>query len=324
MSLVSQYDAFIGSLVKELLNAKPEILSDSDRQLTFSQLKRFQNFEDAQNFIIEKEIDSLLRKSHSDQIEWIKNKFNIKISPGEDLWASFIELTERRNIFVHADGNVTTQYFNTCSKLNLKHIKDIRIGTELWVPQDYFEDAFSTVYELGFKLGQVLWRKIIPNEIEDADLQIINISFDLLDLEKNELAYKICHFGSEVLKNVHSEEFRRIMLINKAIALKWLGEEEESKNLINSLDWSGWSLKYKLAVSTLNQDFEKTYDIMREIGPNHRDISSVEYRDWPLFREIRQEVMFQQVYSEIFGHELTVFKENGEEAHDEDSPQKKN
>src|SRR5690625_571739 len=194
VSLVSQYDAFIGSLVKELLNAKPEILSDSDRQLTFSQLKRFQNFEDAQNFIIEKEIDSLLRKSHSDQIEWIKNKFNIKISPGEDLWASFIELTERRNIFVHADGNVTTQYFNTCSKLNLKHIKDIRIGTELWVPQDYFEDAFSTVYELGFKLGQVLWRKIIPNEIEDADLQIINISFDLLDLEKNELAYKICHF----------------------------------------------------------------------------------------------------------------------------------
>ena len=313
VSLVSQYDAFVGSLVKELLNFKPEILSDSDRQLTFSQLKSFQNFDDAQNYIIEKEIDALLRKSHSEQIEWISNKFNIKIAPEAELWCSFIELTERRNIFVHADGLVTNQYLNNCKQHKVSLEKEIEIGTALWVPQDYFEHAFATIYKLGFKLGQVLWRKIIPDEIEKADSQLVDFGFDLLELEKYSLAYNICHFGSDLLKNLHSEETRRVVLINKAIALKWLQKEEESMNLINSLDWSGWAPEFKLAVATLNQEFEQVYELMKEIGPDYKRLGSNEYRDWPLFKEIRKEEKFQEVYTEIFGHELSHFRQSEKE-----------
>jgi len=307
VSLVSQYDAYVGSLVKELLNAKPEILSDSDRQLTFSQLKEFSSFEDAQNYIIEKEIDALLRKSHSEQIEWISNKFKIKIEPDKKLWSSFIELMERRNIFVHADGIVTNQYMTVCEQHKVEFNEELEVGKKLWVPQDYFENAFSTVYELGFKLGQVLWRKIIPDEIENADKQIVDFGFDLLELEKYLLANKVCHFGSTILKNIASEEDRRVILINEAIALKWLGEEDKCKDLINSLDWSGWSEEYKLAVSTLNQDFDNVYKLMHEIGPNHKRISSVEYRDWPLFKEVRKVDKFHEVYEEIFGHQLSHF-----------------
>src|SRR5699024_7045080 len=138
----------------------------------------------AQNYVIEKEIDALLRKSHTEQIEWISNKFNIKIDPDEKLWASFIEVTERRNIFVHANGYVTNQYLNTCNEHRVSLDKELEIDTELWVPQDYFEEAFSTVYELGFKLGQVLWRKIIPDEIKEADSQLIDFGFELLVLKK--------------------------------------------------------------------------------------------------------------------------------------------
>lgn len=315
VSLVSQYDAFVGSLVKELINHKPEVISDSDRQLTYSQLKEFSSFEDAQNYIIEREIDALLRKSHSEQIEWISKKFGIKIKPDKDLWASFIELMERRNIFVHADGKVTSQYLAVCNSNGVNIDEDLEVGEELWVPQDYFEEAFSTIYELGFKLGQVLWRKMIPEEIELADKQIIEFGFDLLELEKYLLASKICHFGSTVVKNVKSEEDRRIILINEAIALKWLNKEKESKKIINELDWSGWSNEYKLAVSVLNQDFQNAYSIMKEIGSENKRISSVEYRDWPLFIEIRKEDEFHQVYEEIFGHQLSHFtsEENDDE-----------
>lgn len=81
------------------------------------------------------------------------------------------------------------------------------------------------------------------------------------------------------------------------------------------MNWIGWSNEYKLAVSVLNQDFQNAYSLMKEIGPENKRISSVEYRDWPLFIEIRKEDEFHKVYEEIFGHQLAHFtsEENDDE-----------
>lgn len=105
----------------------------------------------------------------------------------------------------------------------------------------------------------------------------------MLELEKYSLTNEICHFGSTDLSNINNEENRRVILINEAIALKWLGNEEKSKRIINSLDWSGWGNTYKLAVAVLNKEFQKAYGVMEKIGSNSERIGSIQYRDWPLF-----------------------------------------
>ena len=77
VSLISQYDAFLNRLLRAVFEIKPEILNSSDRNLTFSQLVEMGSVSDAREYIIEKEIDTVLRKSHSEQFDYLENKLGM-------------------------------------------------------------------------------------------------------------------------------------------------------------------------------------------------------------------------------------------------------
>src|SRR5579864_1036775 len=63
-SLVSHFDALIGSLVHALFYLRPEVLNSSERKLSFRELTGFNSIEVAREFIVEKEVEALLRDSH--------------------------------------------------------------------------------------------------------------------------------------------------------------------------------------------------------------------------------------------------------------------
>jgi hypothetical protein len=114
VSLVSQYDAFLGSLVRAILSSRHEMLKASGLMLSFSQLSEFNSIAAARDYILEKEIENLLRKSHVEQFDWLEEKFGLKLREGLPVWPKFIEVTERRNLFVHCDGVASSQYFKVC------------------------------------------------------------------------------------------------------------------------------------------------------------------------------------------------------------------
>jgi hypothetical protein len=107
LALVSRYDALVGNLVRALFKQKPEALRSSERTFTFAELSQFQSMESAREFIVEKEVETLLRKSHSEQFDWLEKRFDIKLREGLAAWPAFVEITERRNLFAHADGVVS-------------------------------------------------------------------------------------------------------------------------------------------------------------------------------------------------------------------------
>src|ERR1039457_2548014 len=51
VSLVSQYDSFLGGLVRALFFLKPELLNSSERALSFKELSQFSSLDDAREFI---------------------------------------------------------------------------------------------------------------------------------------------------------------------------------------------------------------------------------------------------------------------------------
>jgi hypothetical protein len=115
VSLVSTYDFFLGRILQCLYRLRPELLNVSEKQLTYSQLLRFGSIEQAKEYLLEKEVESVLRDSHADQFIFLENKFSVQLRKDLPVWKDFIELTERRNLFVHCNGVVSSQYIAVCN-----------------------------------------------------------------------------------------------------------------------------------------------------------------------------------------------------------------
>ncbi|MDE2128631.1 MAG: hypothetical protein KGJ74_03065 [Betaproteobacteria bacterium] len=303
VSLISQYDAYLGRLLRVIFTQKPAILNGSERHLTFESLNNFSSIEDAREHILEKEIESILRTSHADQFNWMEKKFSLPLTKNLAIWPNFIEITERRNLFVHTDGVVSSQYISTCRNHGYELPANLKEGGRLDVPQKYFENASDCIYEIGVKLGHVLWRKMLPEERKKADSHLLRITYDLIDTGRYQLAIRILEFIISGIKKFHSEEMELMFIVNLAQAYKWSGAPEKCASVMDLKDWSAKSEQFKLANAVLAEDWGQASIIMRRIS-KVGVVSEDNYRDWPLFREWRKQPKFLESYKIVFGKEF--------------------
>lgn len=307
VSFVSQYDSFLGSLIKELLLAMPELLNNSERELKFKDLLDFTSIDEAREFILEKEIETVLRKSHSEQFEWMENKFNVRLTKDLEIWKSFIEITERRNLFVHNDGLVSNQYIKVCTAHKVD-LKTTEIGDSLSVNPAYLIDAYHVFYEMGFKLAHVLWRKLLAHDLEAADNSLIDATFELLSHKKYDQAKVLLDFSCNTLKKYNSDINRRVLIINQAIAYRLTGDSNACVSILNKDDWTATGTNFQLAVAVLNEQDEKVYELMHTIGKEDEKLPGYIYSVWPLFEEYREKEDFLETYKKIFSKDLEVIE----------------
>lgn len=301
VSLVSHFDAYMGKIIRAIYLRKPELLNTSERKLTFEELTQFDTVSAIREFIIEKEVESILRSSHAEQFKWMERVYSVPLTQGLNSWPTFIEVTERRNLFVHTDGRVSSQYLSVCRKHGCNVSQEVINGIEptLSVPQEYFESANSCIYEVGVKLGQVLWRKLFPEERDLADQHLIATTYELLISEKYKLAAEILDFACITIKAHSSEVFKLMLIVNRALAYKWAGNDKSAKRAMKGIDWAAKSDEFKLANSVINDDWPAAIKFMHQLKGND-SVNKSAYRNWPLFKEWRKRPEFKKAYSEIF------------------------
>jgi len=300
VSLVSQYDAFLGRLLRMIFLSRPELLNASERTLTFAQAASFDSIEAMREHVIEKEVEGVLRSSHADHFKWMENRFSVTLTKGVDIWPQFIELTERRNLFVHADGVVSNNYLTTCKQNGVALDPLLHEGTPLGVPQDYFVESYRCIFELGMKLAHVLWRKLLPDEREAADSNLIAATYELIEREEYPIAITLLTFACETIKNHASEWHLLAFVVNRAQAFKWSGKEADCLRVLEKYDWSAKGDEFKIADAVLRGEWLKSAEIMQRIGSNG-PVKKLNYRDWPLFREFRLRSEFLTAYEQVFG-----------------------
>jgi len=177
VSLVSQYDAFIRLLLTALLLTNRNILKSSHKSIEKTDLLPFNMIDETYEWFAEQLIDEVIRTSHSEQFDFIESTLHVKWTRNDDpLWRAFIEITERRNLFVHTDGIVSDQYREVCRKNDVLMEAGIKKGMSLMVSSEYFKRACQTLVEMGIKLAQILWRKHLPEGREEADSSIQKIT----------------------------------------------------------------------------------------------------------------------------------------------------
>jgi len=112
--LVHKYDAYLGRLLRVAFYIRPEILAASDKTLTYTDLASFKSLSAARESLIEREVESVIRDSHIDHFNWMEKRFDLPLRKDLEVWPKFVEITERRNLFVHCDGIVSSQYLSVC------------------------------------------------------------------------------------------------------------------------------------------------------------------------------------------------------------------
>lgn len=305
VSLISQYDAFLTRILRAIFEIKPDVLNGSERNLTFSQLVDMETIHNAREFIIDKEIDTILRKSHSDQFEYLERLIGINLRENLPIWQTFIEITERRNLFVHCDGFVSNQYLKNC-ELAKCDINNVKVGDRLGVEPKYFSSAYKCLYEIATKLTHTIWRKFIISDLRDADRELNDVCFRLINTHSFELADILLEFGCNQKKHFNGS-LKNVFIINRALSKYLQKKEGEAKEILNKEDWSASSDDFKLAYAVLTDEFERVYEIMYKIGENG-EVDKSDYKQWPLFNMIRKEEKFKETYKTIFKEEYTVME----------------
>lgn len=300
VSLVSQFDIFVGKLVSAFFYLKPEALNASEKLFSFAQLLDFASIDNAKQYLIEKEVEGVLRQSHSEQFDWFENKLKIPLRKDLHSWPTFIEVTERRNLFVHTGGVVSSQYLKVCRENGVKLSSSLTVGDELRVDAEYFAIASSCIFEIGVKLAQVIWRKLDPSAAKAADGYLVGISYELLQDEKYELAKKLLDFSMLPAIKHPSGVNRRQLIVNRAQAYKWSGDAATATAIMMAEDWGEAREDFQLAAAVLADNSSLAGAIMRKMG-NKGQISKSDFREWPLFKEFRKSNDFLEAFESVFG-----------------------
>ena len=299
VAMVSLYDAYLADLIECAYTIKPELLNASDKEFSFSDIIAFETIDNLKKHVIEKDVESILRESHIKQFEILSKKFKVELTKDLPSYYDFIEITERRNLFVHTNGRVSSQYLKICKERPLDHKdSDIQIGEKLSATPPYVEHCYKILFEIGVKLGQVIWRKLY-NKYEEADDSLISIGYELIKSKKYELACIILDFSCKPYVKHFNKECEYVLCVNHALAYYLKGDKEKCRSIINSQDWSGTELKFRLAHKVLLEDFDGAIGIMKSIGNN--SVMSFAYAEWPLFNNFRKTSQFKDTYKEIYG-----------------------
>ncbi|MBD8825343.1 hypothetical protein [Pseudomonas sp. CFBP 13602] len=302
VSIVSLFDAYLARLLKSILLIKPELLHSSGRSITFSELLAFGSFESAQQHFVEKEIETILRESHITQFEILEKRLGVILTK-LPAWIDFIELTERRNLLVHADARVSAHYLDTCEKYKISVKQGTKVGDKLEIDPDYYKRSCACVIEIGLKLNQVIWRKILPEDLKEAEASFIQTTYDLLISKQYKLAESILELSKERNFAKVDAESRLLILINLAIAVK--GQEKDCAPLLSNEDFSALSNKFKLANLVLLEKYEDAATLMQRMGKDG-ELRESHYREWPLFRWFRETHWFKSAFENVYGYKYTV------------------
>lgn len=302
VSMVSMYDAYISSLVKVIYNDMPQLLNQSQKDFKLNNILLYKDFDELKEVVTEDEIETLLRKSHVDQLRWLEGKLDMTLTEFKVL-PLFVELMERRNLFVHANGLVSRHYLETCEKYKIQINEDVTIGKQLDATDDYVFKSYAILFQTGIMLGFVVWHKIRKQEGEELIDYLSDVCYNLIKEGHYDLAIVMIDFAldNKSFRNHKNQASHIIFLVNKALSYHLKDMQKECLAIVDKIDLSAAEPVYKLAAAILKEDYDQAIGFMDQLGnvPRMRR----DYKEWPLFTKFRDKETFKKKYKELFNED---------------------
>lgn len=304
VSLVSQYDNLIGQLVRFIYDINPNLLNESNSQISYKELFTYHDIDTIRKNIIQGKIETILRKSHEEQIDDLQKLSGVKNLKGVSFWKEFIEITQRRNLLVHCKGSVSEQYIKECKNVGIALLPSK--GEILSVDENYFNRAHFVFYTMGVLLSQVLTRHLLEKEklIVEIDTVLTNIIYETLEDGEYDLTIELSNFALD--KNTeHACRLDEVyFVLNYAQAYKWQGNQQKCNEILSNFDFSAMTPDILVAKFALEDDIREVVKQMKKVGDDSKIMTKVAYASWVIFKDMRERKEFCETYKEIFKEDL--------------------
>lgn len=304
VSMISQYDYLIGNIFRFIYDIKPQLICESAGSITYVDLFNAPDLDSVKTNLLNKRIESILRESHEDQLKSLAILIKTDTLSKFDEYPTFVEMTQRRNLLVHAKGVVSDQYIINCKNAGCVDVE--KKGSQLTVTKDYFVKAYELFCSIGVMLSQTIARIILKKEniLDQIDTSLNHAIYDAIYDEEYGVAIKLSEFATKKeIKHV-SQLDTVYFILNKAQAYKWNGNEEKCRKILSEYDFSAMTEEILVAKYALEDDVEAVVKAMKQIGKDGKIMTELSFADWTIFKEVRKKKKFKDAFKKIFGKTL--------------------
>ena len=298
VSIVSRFDEFLMVMLRSAFEENTSWLKNPEKTVSYKQLFEIASLDEFVAELIRKEVDQLMRGSHHSQVGLLDSKLKLGIEAEFKRWIEFLEITERRNLFVHGGGVVSSVYQDNADRFGFPRTEERRLGA----PDEYVSTAIDVFYELSVRVVHGVTRRLFPACFKEADMFLNNVSVELLSDQRWQLAENIFSYAMGIPEKLRDRnETYYYNLINFCIARKFGGKETAS--YIESVNWSPLHPKYHFAIAVLEDRFVDAAQMMRTDAIQQK-VSKNDFMTWPLLREFRHTETFQDAFRDIFDEDF--------------------
>lgn len=309
VTLVSLFDTFLAGFVRCIYSLKENLILESNISFNFRDIADYGSIKEIRKGVIDNTIDSLFRGSHTEQINWIEKAIDVKTLKQFAGWPAFIELTERRNLFVHSDGIVSSQYLKECKNCNYD-TGNIAVGSKLSVADEYFDGAYKLLYEMSVMMTQILLNKLYIGVYTDdtgvRDKILIGNIYELICDKLYDVAINVSRFARDSKSFKRNNKDKTYIELNLAQAYKWSGQNEKCLSVLRMLDTSAMNLDLQIPKFVLEDKYDEVCSMMKTLGSRSDILTKEAYREWPIFKEIRKQDKFKEAFEFIFEEQLLL------------------
>ncbi len=168
----------------------------------------------------------------------------------------------------------------------------------------YFNKACLTVSEMAFKIAQTVMRKSFPKNFDSADKSLLGIGLDFLQRGQHQLAEIIFDYGAQLnQKWTTNDGVQKTFLINKALACKLQGKNDECLSILKPVDWSSAHPRYLIAVHILRDELKLATSTLKILLKSN-ELTERQIFEWAVFTNFRESEECRSTFKEVLGREL--------------------
>ena len=288
VSIVSTIDFLFAKIFEFYFTNNPDKLSIENKTISFDELKKIHKIEDAQKFLINREVDLLLlQKGVRERLNIIKDDLGIIIPDNGGCIKELKKLVKMRNLIVHNESRIDAEF------ISLYGDGKVKIDETLKVDQKYLKDSVELVYFVGSFILQSAQTKFSKKPIHRNDYIINDAMHYLVEIERYDLLRPIYDFA--LIEGNLNDVNKRMIIINYCIALKKQGKPlEHIEKVLEVEDWTSTSDDFEMALNALRGNDKGFYELLNK-SIQSKAIGLYELQTWEIFGFYRKKSQFKNL-----------------------------